>query len=280
MKILFCGDIVGRAGRAVVLEHLPALRRRLALDFVIANGENAAHGFGLTESICEELFDAGCDVITSGNHVFDRAEIIAYMERTERLLRPENYVTGTPGRGHGVFDAAGGRRVLVINVQCRLFMEMSDDPFAALQRLLPDGAPVPSGLDAVIVDVHGEATSEKMAIGHYCDGSASLVVGTHTHVPTADGHILQGGTAYQTDAGMCGDYDSVIGMEKQVPIDRFLGRVPRQRLAPAEGKGTLCAVYLETDDQTGLAKFVLPVRIGGALSEALPGEATAAALAR
>jgi len=266
---LFCGDVVGRSGRTVLIDNLPRLRSELALDFVVANAENAARGFGMTESICEDLFDAGCYVITGGNHTFDRAEIITYLERNQRVLRPDNYAAGTPGRGHGVFDTPDGRRVLVINVICRLFMETSDDPFAALARLLPDGPPVRSGLDAVIVDVHGEASSEKMALGHVADGTASLVVGTHTHVPTADAHILPGGTAYQTDAGMCGDYDSVIGMEKQAPIDRFLGRVPRPRLAPAEGAGTLCGVFVETDDKTGLAKAVAPVRTGGLLSEAV-----------
>ncbi len=271
MRILFCGDVVGRSGRTVLIENLPRLRSEMALDFVIANAENAARGFGMTEGICEDLFDAGCDVLTGGNHTFDRPEVITYMERDNRVLRPENYPPGTPGRGHGVYETADGRRVLVLNLICRLFMEASDDPFAAADRLLPDGPPVQSGLDAVIVDVHGEATSEKMAIGHVADGIASLVVGTHTHVPTADTHIMAGGTAYQTDAGMCGDYDSVIGMDKQAPIERFLGRVPRPRLAPAEGAGTLCGVFLETDDKTGLASTVAPVRIGGVLSETMPG---------
>lgn len=274
MRILFCGDVVGRSGREVVVEQLPRLRRELALDFVVVNGENAAGGFGITEKICAELYAAGADVITTGNHVWDQKETIAFIGGDPRLLRPVNYPQGTPGRGVGVFAAPRGRKVMVINPMGRLFMDPLDDPFQAVERELASqrlGATV----DAIIVDVHAEATSEKMAMGHHLDGRVSLVVGTHTHVPTADAQILPKGTAYQTDAGMCGDYDSVIGMEKAVPIARFTRKLPTERLAAASGPATLCAVFVETDDRTGLARQISPVRIGGRLAPQWPQLAAA-----
>lgn len=267
MKVLFCGDIVGRAGRDVVVNELPALKRNLKVDFVVANAENAAHGFGMTEKICNELFEAGVNVITGGNHTWDKAEIIPVMERDKRILRPMNFPAGTPGRGVGAFTDGRGRRILVVNIMARLFMELLDDPFQAIQDALPLGAPKHGGYEAVLIDLHGEATSEKMAFGHMVDGRATLVVGTHTHVPTADTMILEGGTAYQTDAGMCGDYDSVIGMTKAVSINNFLRKMPRQRMSPAEGDATLCGVLVESDDRTGLALNVAPVRVGGRLSQ-------------
>lgn len=270
MRIMFCGDIVGRSGREAILAHVPALREELKLDFVIVNGENAAHGFGITGKICEELFGAGVDVITGGNHSWDKSEIIPLMNQDTRLLRPANLPPATPGRGAFVYTDGAGRRIKVINVMARLFMELLDDPFAALESELPPAEPKKSGYDAVFVDVHGEATSEKMAIGHVSDGRASLVVGTHTHVPTADTVILTGGTGYQTDAGMCGDYDSVIGMQKQGSIHNFLRRMPRERMMPAEGEATLCGVFVETDSQTGLASMISPVRRGGRLAPQMP----------
>lgn len=270
MRFLFLGDIVGRAGRAVVTENLPRLRRSLDLDFVVANGENSAHGFGITRKICDELFDAGVDAITGGNHSWDQAEALGFIDDEPRLLRPVNFPGGLPGRGVGVFEAGPAGRVLVVNILCRLFMDMYDNPFTVLREAVPDSDPAGSGFAAVIVDVHGEASSEKYAIGHLLDGRASLVVGTHTHVPTADGHILAGGTAYQTDAGMCGDYDSVIGMDKDAAIGRFLGQYPKPRMTPAEGEGTLCGVVVETDEATGLARSVRPVRIGGRLPAVWP----------
>ena len=269
MKVLFCGDIVGRPGREVVCNNLPDLRERLGLDFIVVNGENAAHGFGITAKICDQLFDAGADVITTGNHVWDQREIIVHFDREPRLLRPHNYPQGAPGTGVGVFEAHGGQRVLVVHVMTRLFMDPLDDPFACLERELAQCA-LGEDVDAVVVDVHGEATSEKMALGHYADGRASLVVGSHSHVPTADAQLLPGGTAYQTDAGMCGDYDSVIGMRKEQSIDRFVSKVPSGRLEPAEGEASLCAVYVETDDETGLAKHVAPLRLGGRLAPFWP----------
>jgi metallophosphoesterase (TIGR00282 family) len=270
MRLLFCGDVVGRSGRDVVKAELPALRRALALDFVVVNGENAAHGFGITEDICKELFEAGADAITGGNHTWDRAEIIPIMESERRLLRPVNYPPGTPGRGIGEYEIKRNRRVRVVNVMTRLFMELLDDPFAALLQALPPGTPKSAGYDALIVDVHGEATSEKMALAHLADGHASLLVGTHTHVPTADARVLKGGTAYHTDAGMCGDYDSVIGMNAEGSIRNFQRKFPRERLTPADGPGTLCGTYVETDERTGLATRVEPVRIGGSLPPAMP----------
>ena len=269
MKLLFCGDIVGRPGREAVTGRLPGLRETLALDFVIANGENAAGGFGITEKICAQIFEAGVDVISGGNHSWDQREAMFFIDREPRLLRPENFPAGTPGRGVRLFEATRGRKVLVMNVMARLFMDPLDDPFACVDRELAKhrlGATV----QAIVVDMHAEATSEKMAMGHFVDGRASLCVGTHTHVPTSDTMILPGGTAYQSDAGMCGDYDSVIGMDKAEPIARFTRKLRGEHLHAARGEGTLCAVFVETDDKTGLAKRVAPLRAGGRLSPTEP----------
>ena len=268
MRLLFCGDLVGRSGREIVLQQLPELRRRLQLDFVIVNGENAAGGFGITRKICEELYEAGADVVTGGNHSWDQKETLAFIDSEPRLLRPLNFPPGTPGRGAGLFTA-GQRKVLVINVMGRLFMAPLDDPFQAVEQTL-NRYRLGATVDAIVVDIHAEATSEKMAMGHALDGRVSLVVGTHTHVPTADAQVLPGGTAYQTDAGMCGDYNSVIGMDKQVPIQRFTRKLPTERLSVAQGPGTLCGVFVETDDRSGLARRVEAVRIGERLQEQIP----------
>jgi metallophosphoesterase (TIGR00282 family) len=269
MRILFLGDIMGRTGREAVIEQMPELRRKLDLDFVVVNGENAAHGFGISESIAKDLHAAGVDCITTGNHIWDKKDIIAYIERDPRLLRPINYPEGTPGKGAVILQARDGRRVLVVNLMCRLYMDALGDPFAALDKVLKQN-PMGRAAQAVIVDVHGEANSEKMAFGHFCDGRASLVIGTHTHVPTADYQIFPGGTAYMTDAGMCGDYDSVIGMQKEASLAKFVRKMPGERLTPAEGPATICGAFVETDDLTGLAKRILPVRVGGRLDQALP----------
>jgi len=274
MKILFCGDIVGRAGRDVLVGNLPRVKRALALDLVIANGENAAHGFGITDTIGRQLFEAGVDVITTGNHAWDRRESLSYYASEPRLLRPHNYPKGCPGRGYGVFKAANGQSVLVANLMGRLFMDALDDPFAQLEELL-DRHRLGSAVAASVIDVHAEATSEKMALAHLADGRASLVVGTHSHVPTADAQRLPGGTAYQTDAGMCGDYDSVIGMQKQASLQRFRTKLPGEKLAPAEGPATLCGVFVETDARSGLARSVAPLRLGGRLAPAWPDAAGA-----
>ncbi|MEX0922764.1 MAG: TIGR00282 family metallophosphoesterase [Rhodovibrionaceae bacterium] len=269
MRLLFCGDIVGRSGRDALAKHVPELRREFGLDFVVANGENAAGGFGITAKICEELFSAGIDVISGGNHSWDQREALEYIEREPRLLRPQNFPPGTPGRGAAVYDAGQGRKVLVLNVMGRLFMDPLGDPFACVDTELAKYR-LGGSVQAAILDFHAEATSEKMAIGHHADGRVSLVVGTHTHVPTSDSMILPGGTAYQSDAGMCGDYDSVIGMDKAVPIQKFIRKLPTERMSPATGEGTFCGVFVETDDRSGLAKTVSPVRLGGRLQAARP----------
>ncbi len=270
MRLLFLGDIVGRAGRDAVIESVPRLRQELDLDFVVANAENAAAGFGLTPKICDALFGCGVDVITGGNHSWDQREIIPYISQESRLLRPANYPAGTPGKGSGLFPARNGRKVQVLGVMTRLFMDPLDCPFAAAGRLLPKGGPRGGGANAVLLDVHGEATSEKNAMGHFADGRASLVVGSHTPAPTADAQILPGGTAYQTDAGMCGDYDSVIGMKKGEAVERFVRKLRGDRLEPADGEATVCGVFVETDDDTGLATHVAPLRQGGRLKPEWP----------
>jgi metallophosphoesterase (TIGR00282 family) len=269
MRLLFCGDILGRAGRDVVIEQVPRLREALALDFVTINGENAAAGFGITDKICRSFYDAGVDCITTGNHVWDQREIIATIDGDARLLRPANFPPGTPGKGARLYQLADGRRVVVINVMTRLFMDPLDDPFAAAEREVRSRT-LGQDVQAILVDVHGEATSEKMAMGHFLDGRVSAVVGSHSHVPTADAQILPGGTAYQTDAGMCGDYDSVIGMQKGPAVQRFLRKMPGERLTPADGPATLCGIFIETDDATGLARRIEPVRVGGRLQPSLP----------
>ena len=269
MRILFIGDIVGRSGRATVLQRLPQLVRSWKLDFVIANGENAAGGFGITEAIYQELVDAGIDVITGGNHSWDQKEALVFIERAPKLIRPINFPPGTPGRGAALLDARNGARVLVINAMGRIFMDPLDDPFAAVDREL-SACPLKATADAIVVDIHGEATSEKQAMGHFCDGRASLVAGTHTHAPTADHRILPHGTAFISDVGMSGDYDSIIGMDKDEPLTRFLRKIPGARFEPALGEATLCALAVETDDATGLARRLGAVRLGGMLEESEP----------
>lgn len=267
MKLLYCGDIVGRSGRDAVVSRIPDLRKSLGLDFVLVNGENAAAGFGITAKICEEFYAAGVDVIVLGNHAWDQRETLSYINSDPKLLRPLNYPKGTPGKGAAVYTLNSGKKILVLQVMGRIFMDPLDDPFAAVEAELSKYR-LGAGVDAIIVDIHGEATSEKMAMGHFCDGRASLVCGTHSHIPTADAQILPNGTAYQTDAGMCGDYNSVIGMDKTEPLNRFTRKIPGGRFEPANGEGTLCAVYVETDDRTGLAMKIAPLRLGGRLSQA------------
>src|SRR5580704_906731 len=269
MRILFIGDVVGRSGRMIVYERLPKLVRDWSLDLVVVNGENSAGGFGINETIYHELIEAGADAITLGNHAWDQREALVFIERAPRLIRPLNYPAGTPGRGAALIETRKGAHVLVVNAMGRIFMEPLDDPFLAIESALA-AHPLAGPADAIIIDMHGEATSEKQAMGHFCDGRASLVVGTHTHVPTADHQILPGGTAFMSDVGMTGDYDSVIGMAKDEPLNRFLRRIPTSRFEPALGEATLCAVALETDDATGLALRIGAVRLGGRLEEARP----------
>lgn len=269
MRLLFLGDVVGRAGREAVCARLPELIERLSIDFTVVNGENAAGGFGITEAIHDDLIGAGADAVTTGNHVWDQREALVFIERAPRLLRPANFPSGTPGAGAGLFEARGGARVLVINVMGRIFMNAMDDPFAAIERELAV-CPLGEAADAVILDVHAEATSEKQAVGHFVDGRASLVVGTHTHVPTADHRVLRGGTAFISDIGMCGDYDSIIGMDKDEPLRRFLTQIPGGRFEPALGEATISGVVVTTDDRTGLATAIAPLRLGGDLQETWP----------
>jgi 2',3'-cyclic-nucleotide 2'-phosphodiesterase len=269
VRLIFLGDVVGRAGRDALARELPLLKERYAPDLVVVNGENAAHGFGITEEMFLGFLAAGADVVTLGNHSFDQREALIFIERYPNLLRPVNWPAGCPGRGTALVETASGKRVLVMQAMGRVMIEpMLDDPFPAVDREL-EACPLGHGCDAVLIDFHAEATSEKMAFGHFCDGRASLVVGTHTHVPTADHQILPGGTAYLSDAGMCGDYDSVIGMEKSEPLQRFLRKLPVERMRPAEGEASVCGVAVETDDRTGLAVMVAPIRAGGRLSRAL-----------
>ncbi|PCJ88741.1 MAG: metallophosphoesterase [Hyphomicrobiales bacterium] len=269
MKLLFVGDVVGKAGRAVIQDRLPGLISDYALDFVIVNGENAAGGFGITEDIFLDLLSAGADVVTTGNHVWDQREALVFCERHSNFLRPINYPRGTPGKGAGLFMARNGARVLVMNAMGRIFMNALDDPFKAVHQEL-EAAPLGDVSDAVVIDFHAEATSEKQIMAHYLDGQVSLVVGTHTHAPTADYQILNNGTAYMSDAGMSGDYDSVIGMDSTEPVSRMTTAIPGSRFAPALGEATLCGVAIIVDDTTGLTTAIEPVRIGGRLSQHIP----------
>jgi metallophosphoesterase (TIGR00282 family) len=269
MRILFVGDVVGRSGRTIVNERLPGLIADWKLDLVAVNGENAAGGFGITEAIYHELIDAGADAITLGNHCWDQREALVFIERAPRLIRPVNYPAGTPGRGAAMIETKNGKRALVINAIGRVFMDALDDPFAVVDRELA-ACPLGQGADAVILDMHCEATSEKQAMGFFCDGRVSLMVGTHTHSPTADHRILPGGSAFVSDVGMTGDFNSVIGMNKDEPLNRFLRKIPGAKFEPATGAATMCALAVETDDTSGLALKVGAVRLGGVLEEARP----------
>ena len=269
MRILFLGDVVGRTGRDTVVAALPDLRTRLRIDLAVVNAENASHGFGLAPEMARSLFAAGADAITLGNHAWDRKEVIPYIAETPRLLRPLNFPPGTPGAGSVVVELRDGRRALVLTAMGRLFMECLDCPFRATAVELAKYR-MGASVAAIVIDFHAEATSEKMAFAHSFDGQVSLVVGTHTHCPSADHQVLPGGTGFQSDAGMCGDYDSVIGMGKENAAARFWRKMPGERLQPADGPSTICGVFVETDDATGLATRIEPVRQGGRLSQTLP----------
>jgi metallophosphoesterase (TIGR00282 family) len=270
MRLLFLGDVMGRAGRAAVCDRLPGLKRDWRLDFVVVNGENATSGHGLSQLHAETMLKAGVDCLTLGDHAFDQRDMLQFIEKEPRILRPLNYAKTAPGRGFQLFQAQNGRKVLVLQALGQVFMKRPfSDPFSAVEGVLRSH-PLGGLASATIVDIHCEATSEKMAVGHFCDGRASLVVGTHTHVPTGDAQVLPGGTAYLTDAGMCGDYDSVIGMEKGEPLRRFITGMPKERFTPARGEATLSGVFVETDDKTGKALRVQPVRIGGRLQQSGP----------
>jgi hypothetical protein len=266
MKILFLGDIVGRSGRDAVCAYLPRARREHALDFIVVNGENAAAGFGITPAITEEFFKAGVDIITTGNHVWDQQEIVPVLSREKRLLRPHNYPEGTPGTGLGVATNGKGAILVVLHLQGQVFMhEHLRCPFAAADKVLKQYT-LGANAGAILVDLHAEANSEKNAMGHYLDGRVSAVLGTHTHIPTADARVLDGGTAYQTDVGMCGDYNSCIGMEKATVIKRFTSKITKgNKMTVASGVATICGAIIETDDKTGLATAITPIKLGGVL---------------
>lgn len=270
MRLLFLGDVMGRAGRAAVTGRLKALRADWGLDFVVVNGENATSGAGLSPEHARLLLDAGADCLTLGDHAFDQKGMLSFIENEPRILRPLNYARLAPGKGARIFAAPGGRKVLVAQALGRVFMKQPfDDPFSAIDATLR-AHPLGGAVQATLVDFHAEATSEKMGMGHWCDGRASLVVGTHTHVPTGDAQILMGGTGYLSDAGMCGDYNSIIGMEKLEPMRRFVTGMVKDRFTPAAGEATLSGVFVETDDRTGLAQKIRMVRLGGRLEAAAP----------
>ncbi|WP_298215853.1 TIGR00282 family metallophosphoesterase [Acidocella sp.] len=269
MRLLLIGDLLGRSGREAALKHIPVLRARLRLDFVAVNAENASHGFGLAPEMAEALFAAGADVITLGNHAWDRREIIPYIATERRLLRALNFPPGTPGEGAYLATLADGRKVLTAQAMGRLFMEPLDCPFRAVEELLTRHR-LGVTAQAILLDIHAEASSEKMAFAHAFDGRVSAVTGTHTHVPTADHQILPGGSAYVTDLGMSGDYDSVIGMQTGAALGRFIRKMPGEKLSPAEGEATLCGAFVETDDATGLARRISPLRLGGRLAPVMP----------
>lgn len=267
MRILFLGDVMGRAGRNAISETLPRLREDWKLDFVVVNGENASNGAGLSGDHAKLLLNAGADCVTLGDHAFDQKDMLQFIEGETRVVRPLNFAKGAPGRGHRVFKDHRGRKILVAQVLGNVFMKRAfDDPFSTIDEVLRKH-PLGGAVHAILVDVHCEATSEKMGMGHFCDGRASLIVGTHTHVPTADTQILPKGSGFQSDAGMCGDYDSVIGMEKAEPMRRFVTGMVKSRFTPANGEATLSGVFVETDDRTGLAKEVKMIRVGGRLQQ-------------
>ena len=266
MKILICGDIVGKSGRKVIEKYVPNIVKKNKIDFVVVNGENSANGFGITKKICDELYSFGVDVITSGNHIWDQKEIIEHIERDKRLLRPCNYPSGTPGMGYGAYEIKNGLTIVVINVMCKLFMDPLEDPFRTVDEILnflnkKINSPV------ILLDVHGESTSEKMAIAHFFDGRISAIFGTHTHIPTADLHILEKGTFYQTDLGMCGDYDSVIGMKKEFSIKKFTNKYVKSRLETASGEGTLCGTIIDIDEKNKLVRDFDQIILGGKLKQ-------------
>jgi 2',3'-cyclic-nucleotide 2'-phosphodiesterase len=264
MRLLFLGDIVGRSGREAAYAAIPKLRERFKLDFLVINGENAAGGFGITEAIFNELINVGADVVTLGNHAFDQKETLVYIERCPQLLRPLNYPKGTPGKGAGLFKARNGADILVMNAMGRVFMSEIDCPFRAVDHEVTACA-LKRGADAIFIDMHAEATSEKQAMAHFMDGRVSAVVGTHTHAPTGDDRVLPGGTAYLSDAGMCGDYNSVLGMGIDEPVHRFITKIPRGRFEPADGPGAVAGFAVDIDDATGLARACSPLRLGPGL---------------
>lgn len=269
MRILFLGDVVGRSGREAISNLLPGLIERFEFDFVIVNGENASHGRGLTEAHFNKIREAGADAVTLGDHAWDQRDALTYIEREQTLVRPLNFAPDAPGRGAMLIESRKGQRVLVVQAQGQVFMNPVDNPFRAVEKAVAE-CPLGDVADAIVVDFHAEATSEMQAMGHFMDGRVSLVVGTHTHIPTSDHRVLTGGTGLMSDAGMCGTYDSVIGMETDEPINRFVTGIVGGRFIPADGDAGLSGVVIETNPSTGLCESIQPLRFGGSLSEALP----------
>jgi metallophosphoesterase (TIGR00282 family) len=269
MRIVFIGDIMGRSGREALQKHLPEIKSKLKPDVVIVNGENSTNGAGITDKVCKQYYEWGVDCITTGNHVWDQREIIPYIDRDKSLLRPINFPTGTPGNGLFKFKISDGQTITIVNAMGRLFMDTLDDPFQGIIEALKNEK-LGKTTNAIFIDFHAETTSEKMSFAHFLDGKVTAVVGTHTHVPTADAQILNGGTAYLSDAGMTGDYDSVIGVEKEIAMHRFIRKMPGERMRPAKGPGTLCGCLIVSNDKTGLAQSIEPLRVGGRLSPAWP----------
>ena len=269
MNILILGDIVGPSGREALIKKLPNLIKKKKLDFVIINGENAADsGVGITKKNTEEFFEAGTDVITSGNHIWDEKETMEFITSEKRLLRPENLIKGSPGLGSGIFKSKNNKKVAVINLMGNIFMKKCEDVFESAKKFIQT-VKLKKDADFIVVDMHGEITSEKMAIGYLFDGKVTMVVGTHTHVPTSDHRILEKGTAYQTDIGMCGDYNSVIGMNRDNSLKKFFKDSSAVRHYPALGEATISGLLVFADHTTGLAKKVEPVIIGGALESGM-----------
>lgn len=258
MKIIYCGDVVARAGREAVLNNIDALKEKYKPDAFIVNIENAAHGFGATPGICRDFLNKGTDVLVTGNHVWQQRELIPFLDECKQIIRPLNYPASLPGRGYCEFETANGKRILVVQLLGRLFMEAVDCPAQAIDTLLKNYN-LGRNIDAIFVDIHAEATAEKASMGHYLDGRVSAVIGSHTHIPTADYTIRNGGTAYMTDVGMCGDYNSAIGFEKEEPMNRLARKYTGGRLVPSKGEGSLYGVFIETDDKTGLAVKIEPV---------------------
>ena len=268
MKILFLGDVVGISGRSIVLNNLLSEIKDKKIDFVVVNGENSDDsGVGLTEEICKDFFNCGVDVVTTGNHVWDQKEIMSYIEKENRLLRPKNLFEPSPGKGFEIFTAKNGMKVGVLNLMGNVFMKKCEDVFEISEKFMKQHK-LKHDYDLLVVDFHGEITSEKNAIGHFFDGKASLVVGTHTHIPTNDARILDNGTAYQTDAGMCGDYNSVIGMDKDNSINRFLKKDSIKHF-PAIGEASLCGTIVDSNIETGLANSIDSFIFGGDLKNSL-----------
>jgi len=260
MKIVYCGDIVGRSGRDVVLKNIKTIKDTYNPDVIVVNAENAAHGFGLTPGICRELFASGVDAITTGNHIYDQREIIPFLDDCKKIVRPLNFPSGNAGTGICEIELASGRKLLVVQVMGRVFMDALDCPVQALEKVLKTYI-MRANVSAILVDVHAEATAEKLAFAYLFDGKVSVIAGTHTHIPTADARILPNKTAYITDVGMCGDYNSVLGFEPLSSIRRLCKKYPTERLVPAKGKGTLYAIYVETDDTTGLAECIEQIKL-------------------